>query len=176
MRIPDFKLDDARAQIPKSQINGLDHTNCKETCDTNNCNTAPINKRKQCYTCSGVIDSAGNVVGTGNADCWNYVSDWMLQDCPNDSDWCEDEIIADWLLKGQQIYQIRRGCKSTPAAGPCYEGDTGRVKFKDCAASCFESGCNKDTEAVGNKAGFARNSRKSLESALGTKTHDKTKI
>ena len=76
----------------------------------------------------------------------------MLQDCPNDSDWCEDEIIADWLLKGQQIYQIRRGCKPSPAAGPCYEGDTGRVKFKDCAASCFESGCNKDTEAVGNKA------------------------
>ena len=78
----------------------------------------------------------------------------MLQDCPNDSDWCEDEIIADWLLKGQQIYQIRRGCKPSPAAGPCYEGDTGRVKFKDCAASCFESGCNKDTEAVGNKARF----------------------
>ena len=127
-----------------------------------------------------MIDSAGNVVGTGNADCWNYVSDWMLQDCPNDSDWCEDEIIADWLLKGQQIYQIRRGCKSTPAAGPCYEGDTGRVKFKDCAASCFESGCNKDTEAVGNKAGLANKSRKSLQralqSALGTKTHDKTKI
>ena len=75
----------------------------------------------------------------------------MLEDCPNDSDWCEDEIIADWLLKGQQIYQLRRGCKPTPSAGPCYEGDTGRVKFKDCAASCFESGCNKDLEAVGNK-------------------------
>ena len=78
----------------------------------------------------------------------------MLEDCPNDSDWCEDEIIADWLLKGQQMYQIRRGCKPTQSAGPCYEGDTGRVKFKDCAASCFESGCNKDLEAVGNKERF----------------------
>ena len=86
-----------------TSLSGLDHLNCRETCDTSDCNTEKIQKRNQCYTCQGTRDSQDKSIGIGDDRCWENLSSLQLQDCDFDQDYCMDEIIIDWLPKGEQV-------------------------------------------------------------------------
>ena len=125
-------------------IDGLDHINCKETCEENNCNDGVLQKRKQCYTCTASFNSEGQVIGVGNGDCMYNPRQSMLEDCPNESDVCMDELLGDWLMKGEQTFIIKRSCSTRQASESCTNGNTGKVQYKDCEFSCDSSGCNND--------------------------------
>ena len=131
-------------------VNGLDHLNCRDTCSTNDCNTQKIQKRRQCYSCQGMRDSAGNSVGVSDDNCFDRVNEGMLVDCGTEDEYCIDEMLADWFVTGGQFSQISRGCSATPAMATCTSGDTINIKYKDCFASCEGSGCNNDM-TVGDK-------------------------
>ena len=74
----------------------------------------------------------------------------MLIDCASDEPYCVDELMTDWLPKGEQIAQIRRGCAKEANTQPCISGSTDRLKFKDCLYTCTGSKCNNDL-TVGDK-------------------------
>lgn len=144
-----FEITRANA-CETTNIQDLDHINCKETCAEDNCNSGIHKKRKQCYTCQSSVNSAGAIIGVGNRDCWDNVTPSMLQDCPNETDECLDEMLADWVMKGEQMFSIRRQCSSRAASETCSNGDTGKVQFKDCEVSCSDSACNNNLD-VGDK-------------------------
>jgi len=144
-------FEETRAQYcAETQFEGIDHLNCRDTCDTNNCNTEKIQKHSQCYSCQAIRDSQGNAIGVGNDDCFDNLHSGLLMDCNADEDFCIDEILVDWLVKGEQIVQLRRGCSKTQAPGPCTSGETSNIKYKDCLLSCNGDGCNNNMN-VGDK-------------------------
>ena len=71
----------------------------------------------------------------------------MIVDCAQDEDYCFDDMVIDWLPKGEQQIWIKRGCSAEPAPGPCQSGEGQNVKYKDCQASCYptdDQPCNND--------------------------------
>ena len=131
-----------------AKIQDLDHINCKETCDENNCNSGVHQKRKQCYVCQASLNSAGEVIGVGNKDCFDNVKPAMLQTCPNEDDVCMDEMLADWVMKGDQTFSIRRTCSNREASEACNNGNSGKVQFSDCEITCSESSCNNNLDVA----------------------------
>ena len=53
-------------------LTGIDHVNCKDTCQSNNCNVERVVKTLQCHSCSATIDSEGNLVGLGDPNCFYF--------------------------------------------------------------------------------------------------------
>ena len=126
------------------ELNGLTHTNCKKTCLTDNCNTDRLTNRQTCYACTATRDSQGRPIGVGDDHCFDNPAAETLTDCSNGDEYCKDEMIIDWLPRGDQITRIVRGCSSYPAPGPCTEGESSSSKFKDCYHSCWDNACNND--------------------------------
>ena len=58
-------------------------------------------------------------MGTGSNACFDDVDDSMAVDCRQEDEWCVDELIIDWVLKGEQWITMKRGCAKQPANGPC---------------------------------------------------------
>ena len=126
------------------ELNGLTHTNCKKTCLTDNCNTDRLTNRQTCYACTATRDSQGYPIGVGDDHCFDNPAAETITDCSNGDEYCKDEMIIDWLPRGDQITRIVRGCSSYPAPGPCTEGESSSSKFKDCYHSCWNNACNND--------------------------------
>ena len=47
-----------------------------------------------------------------------------LKECGVDEPYCVDDMLADWVAKGQQLIQIKRGCSAVPAISPCVSGES----------------------------------------------------
>ena len=45
-----------------------------------------------------------------------------VQDCTHGEQYCKDDLLIDWLPRGDQIYHIVRGCSRTPADDECTGG------------------------------------------------------
>ena len=52
------------------------------------------------------------------------VGDQHLKECGVDEPYCVDDMLADWVAKGQQLIQIKRGCSAVPAISPCVSGES----------------------------------------------------
>jgi len=128
------------------ELNTIDHTNCRRNCYSDNCNGEPITRGKSCYTCTGTRDSQGNVYGVSDDSCWENVGPQHLKECGVDEPYCVDDMLADWVAKGQQLIQIKRGCSKVPAISPCVSGESSYMMYKDCQSSCEnkEGPCNDD--------------------------------
>jgi protein-arginine kinase activator protein McsA len=50
-------------------ISGLNHVNCKSTCEEDSCNTERVVKTLQCHSCSASFDSFANLNGVGDGNC-----------------------------------------------------------------------------------------------------------
>ena len=61
-----FVLENFNQLCQNNDFGGVAAYNCKDTCDSNNCNTNKYALKKQCYSCSGTRDSDGNPVGVGD--------------------------------------------------------------------------------------------------------------
>ena len=75
-----FKLIKAFAFNPFANNNGdcqsgTDGTStwsdCKSSCDGDNCNTNNLNKRMQCHSCTATRDSLNGTVGIGDDNCFD---------------------------------------------------------------------------------------------------------
>ena len=126
------------------ELSGLTHTNCKKTCQKDDCNTERLQNRQSCYACTATRDSQGRPIGVGDDHCFDNPAADTLMDCEIDQQHCKDEMIIDWLPRGDQITRIVRGCSDYAAPGPCTDGESSSSMFKDCYSSCFDSGCNND--------------------------------
>jgi len=86
----------------------LAHRNCKNTCSDSNCNNGPLSRGHSCYSCSATRNSMGEPVGTGDDRCFDsvYENDDLVMDCPEGSDYCNDELLVDWTPKGDQVLFI----------------------------------------------------------------------
>ena len=142
-------VEDRDQYCESASVSGVDSINCRETCDTTDCNTDKIQKHRQCYNCVATRDSDGNPVGLGDDRCFEGLHDGLLMDCEGD-DYCMDEMWVDWQLKGGQEVEIRRGCSSTAAIPNCPSMSTDEIKFKNCYLSCSGDACNNDL-TVGDK-------------------------
>lgn len=121
---------------------GVEYTNCKQTCLSNNCNVDRTVKGLQCHVCSASVDSEGNQVGLGDTRCFSYSEQSPLTDCPADSKFCSTELLVDWYAKGNQVATIKRGCSRTPSPTECMTGESDRIMYKDCFEDCEALGCN----------------------------------
>ena len=137
----------------ESNFGEFSHKNCRETCQEEQCNTKKIQKTNRCYSCRGQLNSIGEIVGTGSADCFYDPKDSMIEDCAQDEDYCVTEMLVDWLPRGEQLTLIKRACSKTGAGGPCEEGALNGAKFKDCYDTCFgdinsDTPCNNDLKVA----------------------------
>lgn len=53
------------------EIAGIGYINCRDTCNTDQCNTENHVKTFQCHVCSAMQDSEGNAIGLGDSRCFN---------------------------------------------------------------------------------------------------------
>lgn len=143
------------------KINGLDHTNCKHTCEKDNCNTIDIQRGNRCYACTATVDAQGRPVGVGDSNCLDEdkLHQSMLIDCKSDEEYCSTEMTGDWQPKGDQVFRIIRGCAAKPA-GNCQVGSNSLLKFKDCFDSCD----NKDGACNDNNKVFEKMSENNVSS------------
>merc|ERR1712106_551154 len=86
----------------------------------------------------------------------------MIEDCAQDEDYCIDEMLVDWLPKGEQLTMIKRACSSKGTGGPCDEGANSGAKYKDCYESCFPDAnadypCNNDMSVAEKFMYYAEN-------------------
>ena len=93
-------------QCEYREIDGIDHINCKDTCETDHCNSDRVVKTLQCHSCSAGRDSEGNPVGIGDFDCFDNAINTPVIDCPLDYDTCSTELLVDWFARGQQQARV----------------------------------------------------------------------
>ena len=132
------------------ELTGVSHVNCKDTCESNNCNVGRTTKTLQCHSCSASRDSSGYPVGLGDQNCFDHPENTPLIDCPIEYDFCETEMLVDWFMKGDQQVRITRGCAKYEQSKECTSGQSERVMFKDCFEDCDTPGCN-DKNTIGSK-------------------------
>ncbi|CBY30505.1 unnamed protein product [Oikopleura dioica] len=149
-----FPLNDNRDECVTASVSGLDHTNCKHTCTSNNCNTKQLSTKHNCVVCSATIDAQGNLIGNSNPNCFDNADKLSLTECETDFNTCETEILVDWFARGDQQTTIRRKCVRAPTNTnqPCITGSslTSGFRYKDCFTQCEEEGCNNDLESIGS--------------------------
>ena len=54
-------------------LDDITHQNCKNSCDSDNCNTNPFARGQTCYTCTATRNSLGESVGTSDDRCFDAV-------------------------------------------------------------------------------------------------------
>lgn len=59
-------------QCESGEFAEVQYVNCRDTCESNNCNVDRVVKTLQCHSCSAIHDSEGNVVGLGDDRCFFY--------------------------------------------------------------------------------------------------------
>jgi len=52
-------------------MDGVEHTNCKTACRTDNCNTDEHQTSRKCYSCMGIQDLSGASSGVSDSRCWD---------------------------------------------------------------------------------------------------------
>ena len=142
-----------------AEINGLAHQNCKRTCGEDSCNVHRLQNRHTCYQCTGTRNAQGAPVGVGDDRCFEHPSENSLTDCAQGEDYCIDELIIDWLPRGDQVARIVRGCSKVPK-DTCSGSDLPMTAYKDCFLSCVGDKCNNNFN-VAKK--FLPNDRKTFE-------------
>ena len=135
-------------------IDGLEHLNCKATCNGDNgCNDIKHSVKNQCFACRATRDGTGASIGASDDRCFDAVDASMLIDCESDKNQneCYSEMSIDWLANGHYLHVIERGCRAkptTPPADPCYSSSSslGNFIFKDCVHTCEDPVCNNGME------------------------------
>ena len=132
-------------------IDGLEHLNCKTTCQGDGCNDMGHSVKKQCFSCRATRDGTGAAIGASDDRCFDAVEADMLHDCPGDDHECYSEMSIDWLANGHYLHVIERGCRAKPTnppADPCYSSSSslGNFIFKDCIHTCDLTVCNNGME------------------------------
>lgn len=136
-----------------NSIQGLDHLNCKGTCNENGCNTDEILRHLQCNQCQTTVDAEGNLVGSGDRRCFDNPGTEFMADCPAGTTHCTDHMMVDWFSRGFQYHTMTRGCapideeKDYDEPMECADGMSSKFVFRDCYTFCKEDGCNNDMSA-----------------------------
>jgi len=87
------------------------------------------------------LDSLYRPIGVGDIDCWGDVKDRHHVVCGDDQPYCTTELKVDWIGRGNQLYELSRGCSAVKPQEQCVETDSPQVKIKDCFTYC-ENGLN----------------------------------
>lgn len=153
------ETSETAANCVSVEVNGLAHQNCKRTCTGDNCNVHRLQNRHTCYQCTATRNAQGEKIGVGDDRCFENPSGNSLVDCEEGEDYCFDEMVIDWLPRGDQVTRIIRGCSKTPA-GECQGNDLPMTAYKDCYHSCVGDRCNDNFE-VAKK--FRPNDRRTFE-------------
>ena len=80
---------EAKRVNPSRALTGSeDCTNCKHTCEKDNCNTIDIQRGNRCYACTATVDAQGRPVGVGDSNCLDEdkLHQSMLIDCKSDEE------------------------------------------------------------------------------------------
>ena len=109
-----FRLEENEQYCETFEINSVPHSTCKQTCDSNNCNTHSPPKTLSCYVCDETVDSNNQTIGYGNPSCLsNNPNPQYIQQCRGEEVHCIVNIETDWVLFGRQTTRIRRACSQT---------------------------------------------------------------
>ena len=135
------------ANCAVADINGLAHQNCKRTCTDDGCNVHRLQNRHTCYQCEGTRNAQGKPIGVGDDRCFEHPSENSLVDCKEGEDFCVDDLIIDWLPRGDQVARIVRGCSKEPK-DECIGSDLPMTAYKDCTMSCKGDKCNDNFEVA----------------------------
>ena len=66
----------------KVEIGSSTQDTCKETCDTNSCNSVTPKRGISCHTCQVTFNSLNQTIGFGDPDCFENPSEDSIQNCP----------------------------------------------------------------------------------------------
>ena len=73
--------------------------------------------------------------------------DDVLEECPEDKQYCFSMMQTDWFPGGVHNYTIRRGCAEDNST-EIIEGETLVGSYKDAVISCEDSSCNDGTDVI----------------------------
>ena len=101
-----------------------------------------------CYQCRETVDEYNITLAGTDIGCFEGkdMEDY-LKECPSGSDYCETELVVDWLPNGKHFYQMFRGCSAKQYEPGCVEGSLSTSAYKDCRTLCNSTACNGGDEA-----------------------------
>lgn len=87
----------------------LSYQSCKSTCNSNGCNSKTPQRTNSCHNCEVIVNHLGNVVGTGDINCFENPTDDMLVDCGVGGT-CRTELAVELSFSGYQVTKVTREC------------------------------------------------------------------
>jgi len=145
-----FRLENDEPVCLDWKFDELSFQSCKNTCNSNGCNSKTPERTNSCFKCDVLINHLGNVVGTGDQNCFYSPTEDMMVDCGVQST-CRTELGVELSFSGEQIAKISRKCSPQGVFEneKCSQGEFGfsdwtGYKWKVCHDDCEGQKCNDD--------------------------------